>query len=146
MVMIGFGTLLAQVLLPLLAADTGRWFPEVQHLVVPYSIAAVLMVVGVQVALVGVWMLVTAFADGTLLDRRRVAHVDAIRLGVAVAAAIPAGTAIHLLFFERLGGPGIVLALAFVCVVGPSLWIFLSLLRTVYLRASDEHAELEAVI
>lgn len=146
LVLMAVGTVLAQLLLPVLALQTGRMYYEVAHLAVPYAVAAVLMVVCVQAALVGVWMLVSAVSRGALFDPRTVVFLDVIRIAVALAAAIPAGVAVHLLFFVGLGGPGVVLALAFVCVVCPAVEILLTLLRRVYLRAREEHDELEAVI
>lgn len=140
------GTVLAQVLLPLEALQTGRTYSEVAHLGVPYAVAAVLMVACLQIALVGVWMLVSAVSQGALYDQRTVVFVDVIRIALALAAAIPASVAVHLLFFVGLGGPGVVLALAFVCVVAPAVEILLTLLRRVYLRAREDHAELDAVV
>jgi hypothetical protein len=144
--MMAVGTALAQLLLPSLAWETGRLYPEVEHLVVPYSVAAVLMVVCIQAALVGVWMLVSAVSHGSLFDPRTVVFLDMIRIAAGLGAAIPAGVAIHLLFFVAIGGPGVLLGLAFVCVVGAAIQIFLTLVKTIYLRASEDHAELDAVI
>lgn len=146
LVLIAVGTVLAQLLLPRLAWETGVMYHEVTHLVVPYSIAAVLMMVCVQAALVGVWLLVSTVPRGTLFDPRTVVFIDVIRIAIGAAAAIPAAVAVHLLFFVGLGGPGVLLGLAFVCVVGPALMILLTIARRVYLRARDDHAELEAVI
>lgn len=146
LVMAAVGTLLAQVLLPLVAWETGAMYHEVEHLVVPYSVASVLMVVCVQVALVCVWMLVSAISQGTFFDPRTVALIDVIRIAVGLAAAIPAAVAVHLSFFVGLGGPGILLALAFVCIAGATSVILLTLGKKVYLSARAEHAELDAVI
>lgn len=145
-VMVALSTVLAQVLLPLLAWETGTMYPEVEHLVVPYSVAAVLMVVGVQVALVCVWLLVSAISRGTLFNPSTVVLIHVIRIAVLIAAVIPAAVAVHLLFFVGLGGPGVMLGLGFVCVVGAASVILLTLGKRVYLSAMAEHAELDAVI
>lgn len=146
LVMVAAGTVLAQVLLPVLAWETGAMYDEVEFLVVPYSVAAVLMVVGVQVALVCVWMVVSAISRDAFYGPRTVVLIDAIRVAIGVAAVIPAAVAAHLLFFVGLGGPGVVLGLAFVCVVGAALVVLLTLGKRVYLSARAEHAELDAVI
>lgn len=140
------GTVLAQVLLPVLALQTGGMYYEVTHVALPYAVAAVLMMLCVQVALVGAWLLVSAVSRGTLFDPRTVAFIDAIRIAVAAAVAILAAVAAHLLLFVGLGGPAVVLGLAVLVFMGPALMIFLTLLKKVYLSAREDHAELEAVI
>lgn len=144
--MMAAGTVLLQFLLPLTAGYYGTMYWEVAHLVTPYSIAAVLMMVCVQAAIVGLWLLVSTVPRGTLFEPRTVVYIDLIRMAIGAAAAIPAGVAFHLLFFVQVGGPGVLLGFAATCVVGAALVILLTIARRVYLTARDEHADLEAVI
>src|SRR5450759_3142942 len=51
LVVLLLGTVLAQVLLPVFASEEGTIFPEVAYLVVPYSVAGILAIACVQVAL-----------------------------------------------------------------------------------------------
>ena len=61
-----FGSLLGQFMVPLLATETARSAPEVEHLVWPYSIAAIAGILCFQVAVVMVWRLAHMTLDGTV--------------------------------------------------------------------------------
>jgi uncharacterized membrane protein YpjA len=64
LVVLLLGSVLAQVLVPVFASQTGTRFPEVAYLVVPYSVAAILFIGCGQVALLAVWRLVSLVDGG----------------------------------------------------------------------------------
>lgn len=140
------GTILMQILLPVLAHQTGTAFPEVQDLVVPYAAAAVVTVLSIQVALAAVYGLISAIPRGEFFGARSATLIDVIRTALATAAAVPAVIAAHLLFFVGVGGPGVVLVLAASCVIGVALTVLIGLGKRLFLDARSEHEELGSVI
>jgi Protein of unknown function (DUF2975) len=99
------GTVLAQVLLPVFASEEARVFPEVAYLAVPYSVAGILAIACVQVALLVVWRLLSMVDGGIIFTRRAMRWVDVITACAAVATVLSTGPMIHLLFFVGVGGP-----------------------------------------
>lgn len=140
------GAISLQILIPLVAFETGGLYPEVRHLVVPYSCAGVLSVLCGQVGLVAVWMLIAAMARGSLFATSALHWVDVLRWSVVPAAAIPAAVGLHLLAVVGLGGPGVLIGTAAAVAIGASAFIMLTLGRRLYLAQAAEHAELEGVI
>jgi hypothetical protein len=98
-------TVLAQVLVFVIASEQGRIFPEVAHLVVPYSVAGILAIACVQVALLAVWRLSFMVSGGVIFTRGALDWIDVITACTAVATVLSAGPLIHLLFFVGVGGP-----------------------------------------
>lgn len=146
LVLVALGTVLVQVLLPCQAAEIGETYPEVQNLVLPYSIAAVLMVVCAQVALLSVWKLISRVLRATLYAKGSLKWIDAMRWSVLIGAGIVAIVAGHLLFLVGIGGPGVVLGFFAALVLGSAAFLLLTILRRVFTAARDEHAELAGVI
>src|SRR3990172_5366811 len=60
------GSVLAQVLVPAFASEAAKTFPEVGYLVVPYSVAGILVIACGQVALLVVWRLLSMIIGGVL--------------------------------------------------------------------------------
>lgn len=146
LVILALGTVLLQVLLPLQARETGILFPEVAHLVTPYSIAAVLAVFCVQVGLLALWMIVGSFARGTLYESSTLRWFGALRWSTVPATLIPSLVALHLLVVVGLGGPGVLLGFLATLATGAAMFILVTLTRRIYVTQAAEHAELEAVI
>lgn len=143
---LGIGTLLVQVLVVVQARETGFLFPEVEHLVVPYSIAGILTVAAVQVGLVALWMIVSAIARGSFYQTATLRWIEVLRWVPVPAATIPSLVALHLLVMVGVGGPGVVLGLMAALVSGAAGFVLVTLGRQVYLIQAAEHAELETVI
>jgi hypothetical protein len=99
------GTVLAQVLVPVIASEAGTTFPEVAYLVVPYSVAAILFIGCGQVALLVVWRLLSMVGGEVIFTRRALRWVDVITACAAIATVLSAGVLIHLLVFVGVGGP-----------------------------------------
>ena len=109
------GGLALQLVIPGAAAGVARTFPEVTHLVAPYSSAAIAAIACLQLALVAVWFLVGS-ARPLASPSRWVATG-----GVACSTVISAVVLVHLSGPEGTGGPLPVLFLFFSVVCGTVL-------------------------
>lgn len=146
LVVLLLGSVLAQVLVPMFASETGSRFPEVAHLVVPYSVAGILVIGCSQVALLAVWRLVALVNGGVIFTRRALPWVDVITVCAGLATVLSAGTMIHLLFFVRLGGPGVVLGLAATLAGGLAFVLLMVVMRGLLGSAIADRTELDEVI
>ncbi|ROS23915.1 DUF2975 domain-containing protein [Cellulomonas sp. PhB150] len=117
-VLLVVGGLALQLVIPGAAAGVARTFPEVTHLVVPYSLAAIAAIACLQVALVAVWFLVASPRPLTSPSRW------IATCGVAAATAISAVVLVHLSGPDGTGGPLPVLFLlaSVVCGTGLTAW------------------------
>lgn len=140
------GALLAQVLVPVQAVTTGRESPEVAHLVVPYSVAAILAIACVQVALAAVWGLLSMVDRGQIFSARALAWVDAIIVCAGVVAVLSAVVMVHLIFIVQIGGPGDFLGLAACVAVGTALALLMIVMRGLLRAAIADRSELAEVI
>jgi hypothetical protein len=146
LVVLLLGSVLAQVLVPVYASQVGTTFPEVAHLVVPYSAAAILFIACVQVALLVVWRLLSLVDDGVIFTRRAVRWVDVITACAAVATVLSAGVLIHMLGFVPGGGGPMVYYLA-ACVAGGLAFVLLMVvMRGLLVSAIADRTELDEVI
>lgn len=146
LIALAVGSLLAQVLAPLLASETGRLYPEVAHVVVPYSIGAVAAIACLQVCLVAMWQLLSMIANRRVFEQPALRWLASVRVAAATACAIPALVMMHLLFGVGVGGPGIVLTLAADIVGGVGLAMALTIARELLRIAIDTKVELSEVI
>jgi hypothetical protein len=146
LVVLLLGTVLAQVLLPVFASEEGRIFPEVAYLVVPYSVAGILFIACVQVALLVVWRLLSLVDDGVIFTRRALRWVDVITACAAVATVLSAGVLIHLLFFVGIGGPSVVLGLPASLAGGLAFMLLMVVMRGLLESAIADRTELDEVI
>ena len=145
LVVLLLGTVLAQVLLPVFASEEGRIFPEVAHLVVPYSVAGILFIACVQVALLVVWRLLSMVNGGVIFTRRALRWVDVITACAAVATVMCTGPMIHLLFFVGVGGP-LILWLAACLAGGLAFVLLMVVMRGLLESAIADRTELDEVI
>lgn len=129
------GTVLAQVLVPQLAAELGGGYEEVAHLVVPYSAAAVVALGCIQMALVVVWRLLVLVSHDKLSAPRSLRWMDAVAGLVAVGTLVAAAPMIHLLGVVGVGGPGVVFALWACVACGVALVLLVVVARGVLGRA-----------
>ncbi|MHA7135367.1 DUF2975 domain-containing protein [Oerskovia turbata] len=146
LVIMGLGTLLAQFMTPALASEQAARYPEVAHLVVPYSIAAILGFVCVQTALVAVLRLLSMIEAAQIFDDRALKWVDTITGSAVVAACLSAGVLVHLALFEPTGGPGVPLVLVACVVGGAALALLMVVMRGLLTAAIVDRDELAEVI
>jgi hypothetical protein len=145
LVVLLLGSVLAQVLVPLFASQAAKTFPEVEYLVVPYSVAGILVIACGQVALLVVWRLLSLIGSGVIFTRRAVTWVDVITVCGAVATVLSAGVMIHLLVVHG-GGPGVILGLAATIACGVAFVLLMIVMRGLLESAIADRTELDEVI
>jgi hypothetical protein len=141
-----FGTVLAQVLVPVFASEVGAGFPEVAHLVVPYSAAAILFIGCGQVALLAVWRLLSLVDRRVIFTRGAVRWADVIVACAAIATVVSAGVLAHVLGFVPGGGGPMVYYLAACAVGGLASVLLMVVMRGLLLSAVADRTELDEVI
>ena len=146
LVVLLLGTVIAQVLLPVLASEEGRIFPEVAYLVVPYSVAAILFIGCGQVALLVVWRLLSMVDGGVIFTRRALRWVDVITACAAIATVLSAGVLIHMLGFVPGGGGPMIYYLAASIVGGLAFVLLMVVMRGLLESAIADRTELDEVI
>ena len=146
LVVILLGTVLAQVIMPVLASEEGKTFPEVAYLVVPYSVAAILFIGCGQVALLAVWRLLSLVDRGVIFTRRALRWVDVITACAAVATVLSVGVLIHMLSFVPGGGGPTIYFLA-ACIAGGLAFVALMVvMRGLLESAIADRTELDETI
>ncbi len=145
LVLLLLGSVLAQVLVPAFAADRAQVFPEVEYLVVPYSVVGILVIACGQVALLVVWRLLSMVSSGVIFTPRAVRWVDVITICGAVATVLSAGVLTHLLAVAG-GGPGIILGLVGIATCGVTFVLLMIVMRGLLEAATTDRAELDEVI
>lgn len=140
------GTVLAQLLVPLLASEEGTLYPEVAGVVVPYSAIGILAIACAQVALLAVWRLLSMANAGAVFTRASLRWVDLIAVCGAVAALLCAGVMAHLLGVVGVGGPGVVLGLVACLALGFAFVLLILVMRGLLESAIADRAELDEVI
>jgi len=146
LVILLLGTVLTQVLVPVLASEEARIFPEVAYLAVPYSVALILVIACVQVALLVVWRLLSLVDGGVIFTRRALRWVDVIIACAVVATVLSAGVLIHLLFVVGVGGPSVALALPASLAGGLAFVLLMVVMRGLLELAIADRTELDEVI
>ncbi|MEW6225813.1 MAG: DUF2975 domain-containing protein [Chloroflexota bacterium] len=146
LVILLLGTVLAQVLVPVQASQVGTTVPDVANLVVPYSVAAILFIACVQVALLVVWRLLSLVDGGVIFTSRALRWVDIIIACAMVATVLSAGVLIHMLsFVPGGGGPTVYFMVA--CIAGGLAFALLMVvMRGLLVSAIADRTELDAVI
>ncbi len=145
LVVLLLGSVLAQLLVPVFASEEGKVFPEVAYLVVPYSLAGILVIACGQVALLAIWRLLSLISGGVIFTRRALRWVDIITVCGAVATALNAGVSIHLLTVHG-GGPGIILWLVAGLACGVAFVLLMIVMRGLLESAIADRTELDEVI
>ncbi len=146
LVVLLLGTVFVQVLVPVQATMVGTTIPEVAYLVVPYSVAAILFIACVQVALLVVWRLLSLVDDRVIFTRRALRWVDIIIGCAMVATVLSVGVLIHMLsFVPGGGGPTIYFMVA--CIAGGLAFALLMVvMRGLLVSAIADRTELDEVI
>lgn len=146
LVVLLLGSVLAQGLLPVFASEEGRVFPEVEYLVVPYSVAAILFIACGQVTLLVVWRLLSMVDGGVIFTGRALRWVDVVTACAAVATILGAGIWVHMIGFVPGGGGPMLYYLA-VCVAGAlAFTLLMVVMRGLLESAIADRTELDAVI
>lgn len=140
------GLLFGQILVPIFAKQIAFDFPEVSHLVAPYSVLGILTLLCLQIAFVLIGILLRRGNHERFFSRSSRTIIKAIASAATLGCLIPVATAIHLFATIHAGGPAVMLG-ALASATGA---IGFCCLGAVAVRAFDhlraEHDELEAVI
>lgn len=139
-------SLLAQVLIPIIAADIGKNLLELQHLVVPYSVLAIVAILIFQVALIALWKLVSLAASSRIFTPVASRLCRVIQVSAITATVVVSLTLGHLIFIEQNGGPGALYALVIGLFVGSAIALTMYVLGEILDTATREHNELKEVI
>ena len=139
-------SVLAQVLVPVYASQVGTRTPEVAHLVVPYSLAAILFIGCGQVALLAIWRLLSLVDGGTIFTRRAFRWVDVIVACGAIATILAVGVLVHMLGFVPGGGGPMVYYLGVCIAAGLAFVLLMVVMRGLLLTAVADRTELAEVI
>ncbi|MHB8893416.1 MAG: DUF2975 domain-containing protein [Candidatus Limnocylindrales bacterium] len=145
LVVLLLGSVFAQVLVPVSASQVGTTFPEVEYLVGPYSMAAILFIACVQVALLVVWRLLSFVDGGVIFTRRALRWVDVIIACAVVATVLSVGVLIHMLGFVPGGGGPTIYYMA-ACIAGGLAFVLLMVvMRGLLESAIADRTELDEV-
>jgi hypothetical protein len=123
------GSVLAQVLIPVFASETGKTYAEVAHLVVPYAVVGILVVACGQVALIAIWRLSSPINGRIIFTRPALRWIDVITVSGALAVVLTASVMVHLLFIVRLGGPAVFFTLVACLALGPAFVLLMRVMR-----------------
>jgi hypothetical protein len=146
LVVLLLGTVFVQALVPVQATMVGTSIPEVAYLVVPYSVAAILFIACVQVALLVVWRLLSLVDGGVIFTRRALRWVDVIIGCAVVATVLSVGVLVHMLRFVPGGGGPMGLYVS-ACIVGGLAFVLLMIvMRGLLESAIADRTELDEVI
>lgn len=146
LVLLLLGTVLAQLLVPVLASQEAAIWPEVAYLAVPYAVALILVIACAQVALLATWRLLSLVRNEVIFTRRALRWVDVITACAVIATVLSSGVLIHLGFLVGVGGPLVVLALP-ACLVGGLAFVLLMIvMRGLLESAIADRSELDEVI
>ena len=143
LVVLLLGSVLAQVLVPVYASQVATIHPEVEHLVVPYSVAAILFIACGQVALLVVWRLLSLVDRGVIFTRQAVRWVEVIIGCAVVATVLSAGVMVHVIAF--VGSP-LIYVLAACVAAGLAFVLLMVVMRGLLLSAVADRTELDEVI
>ena len=144
---LGLGCILGQaVIIPVMASDLAREFPEVAFLQVPYTLVAVLIILCIEIAFVAVWRLLTMVAQEQIFAERAIPWVNTIVWAALVSTVLSVGCCMHLLFLINAGGPGVLLLMVAALIGGLAFSLIMVVMRGLLVTATRMRSELDEVI
>ncbi len=146
LVVLLLGSVLAQVLVPVFGNMEESTFPALAYLVVPYSVAGILVVACGQVTLLVVWRLLSLVEGGVIFTRRALHWVDVITACAAVATALSTGVLLHLIAVVGAHNATLVLGLVAALAGGSTFVLLMVVMRGLLESAIADRAELDAVL
>ena len=146
LVVLLLGSVLGQVFVPAYGYAVATTNPGIEYLIVPYSVAGILVIACGQVALLVVWRLLSLVSGGVIFTRRSLRLVDVITVCGAVATVLNAAVTIHLLAVVHAGGPGAILWLIATISGGVTFMLLMIVMRGLLESAIADRSELDEVI
>lgn len=141
----GLGVLGQTVVVPLVARNAVRQFPEAAGLRIPGTLACIALVLCVQAALVCLWRLLSMVAEGDVFRRAALRWVTAVIACAWVATAICAASLVVLAAARALP-PAVFLLLACGVIGGTGVALLVLVMRGLLLTATGLADELTEVI
>jgi hypothetical protein len=147
-VLVALGALLAQiVVVPTIGAGVVG-DAELPELSVPYSVAGIALVACVQVALLGIWALLSMVRRDAIFADRAFRWVDVIIGAGTVATALTLALAVHLYFVVEpiLDAPGLIAITLGGTICGGAFVLLMVVMRGLLRRATSFRSELDEVV
>ena len=133
-------------LFPFVAQEEASVMPEVQHLVVPYSVAAIVMTAAIQVFLVCIWLVVGRVGRGGFYEASTARIISVAGVVAVVGCLMPCGVAFHMGHVEHIGGPMVCPAMLVSFFMAVTLGCLAALLVQIFRAAKADRDELAEVI
>ena len=111
------------IFVPLGASSYAASYPEVAHLQVPYTVALIIGLVGLEVALVAGWLLLAATGDQAMTSALMRQGVNIITAGLLFLLVVSGGVFFHAGSVENVGGPPMLFGLMLCLVLVPGVWV-----------------------
>ena len=146
LVVLLLGSVLGQVLVPVFASEVADTHPGIESLIVPYSLAGILVIACGQVALLVVWRLLSLVSGGVIFTRRSLRLVDVITICGAVATVLVTVVLAHQLAVVNAGGVTALLGLPATIAGGVAFVLLMIVMRGLLEAAIADRAELDEVI
>lgn len=130
---------------PYVAAGFAERYPEFAPLQVPVAIAAILLILCVQINFVCVWQLLSLVRRDTIFSRAAFRWVDGILVAL-IAATVIVGITFILLLLAGATTPSISLLVVFGIVIGCGLCLLVVVLRGLLEKALRLEEDLSEVV
>lgn len=141
-----FSLVLAQIYAVALIFEYGNQFDEVKPLVIPYSIGAVLALVGVQASVIIVWQLLSMIEQNTIFQDKSIRRVNQLIACLSASIIIVAGLLAYLFLVVQIGGPPLLMMFVLVIPLGAAVILLLLVMRGLLVEAVRNRSELDSVI
>lgn len=139
-------SLVGQIMvIPFIASDTARVYPEFEHLKVVGIIGCVLIVACVQVSLLGMWRLLTLVRRDVIFDPRAFRIVDVIT-GSFFAVAFLAIAGLATVVIGGAGHPGVLLLSTVTTFGAIGLGLLMMVMKELLRKATTFAQDLSEVI
>lgn len=146
LVILLLGSVIGQVSVPGYGYAVAETNPGIESLIVPYSVAGILVIGCGQVALLAVWRLLSLVSGGVIFTRRSLRLVDVITVCGAIATVLVAVPLVHLLTVVNAGGLAALLGLPVTVACGVAFVLLMIVMRGLLEAATVDRAELDGVI
>lgn len=147
LVIIFTGGVLAQVwFFPTLAGEVAAREPVVAWLRWPLLAVVVLVIVGVQLALVALWVLLAMVESDSVFSPRAYAWVDVIIAAAVVDTVLVVGVNLFLSSWVHANPPAVFLGLGALAVCGAAFALLMGVMKGLLRKASAMTVELSEVI
>lgn len=140
---LALGALMAQLfVIPLTAVSYASVYPEAASLAIPYMVAFIVAVVGVELALLAGWKILAIAKQEGSLTSSAMGRIEFITASLVCTAVVMVGIFAHACFFTTLGSPATLFGLLVSLGLGAGALIFRKSVKR-HLDARTLHGGLE---